>query len=160
MKKAVLLTVIMALFLSFVSVLDRAEAGLVVSTFRVLSSAVERIRFSRVEKVLLKQGERAVVNGREVVKRSDLFQPNALDGLGRTNIERMRQGFAPIGDDGFPIELHHLQQKNEGVIMELSRTLHRGNSSDLHRYTRKSEIDRMAFEGWKKDYWKIRAEDF
>jgi hypothetical protein len=150
----------MMFFLLTFSVPGRSEAGLAGSVYRIVSTAVKRLAFSGIEKVLLKKGARTIVNGRKVAKRSDLFKPGSVDGLGRSNLDRMRQGQAPIGKDGFPIELHHMQQKNGGTILELSRTIHRKHSAELHRYTRKSEIDRIGFERWKKDYWKTRSEDF
>ncbi len=115
---------------------------------------------SAFEKELIRGGTKARVAGRQVVKRNQTFDPNARDALGRTNTQRMREGFAPIGKDGRPVELHHMGQKNDGLIVEITSTQHRANSADLHRYRNKSEIDRQRFNEWKKEYWKKRAEDF
>ena len=132
-------------------------------TFSMLESTVKIVKRwlpSRVEKELLEAGRKTVFAGKTVVRRDDLFNPRAMDGLGRTNVERMRQGLAPLGKDGKPMELHHHRQRSKGPILELTSTLHRKHGADLHRYSRESEIDRAEFERWKKGYWKRRAEDF
>lgn len=125
--------------------------------------ALGKIRFqkySAFEKELIRGGTKAGVAGREVVKRNQTFDPNVKDALGRTNTQRMRAGFAPIGRDGRPVELHHMGQKNDGLIVEITSVQHRANSADLHRHTNTSEINRQRFNEWKKEYWKKRAEDF
>lgn len=112
-----------------------------------------------IERALARQGEAAVVAERKVIKRAMTFEPDAVDAMGRTNRERMRAGLAPIGKDGKPVELHHLHQKDDGVIMELTHTEHRANSAELHQYRTRSEIDRAEFNAWKQDYWKVRAQE-
>jgi RHS repeat-associated protein len=41
------------------------------------------------------------------------------------NVQRMQEGKAPIGDDGFPMELHHKGGLPEGPLTPMSRTEHR-----------------------------------
>jgi len=118
------------------------------------------VRLSKIETVLFKQGRKIYVNGKKVYQRNDLFRIHEVDAFGRSNLKRMKKGLAPIGLDGKPIELHHLRQKNNGPILELTSNLHNKHSAKLHRYTNKSEIDRNAFMQWKNQYWKKRAEDF
>ena len=125
-----------------------------------MNKHTKRLFLSDIEKQLIKSGEKVVISGKTVVKRNEFFSPYYKDALGRTNIERMRSGFAPIGNDGKIIELHHLQQKDDGIIFEITSTMHRKNSKDLHRYTDISEIDRQAFNNWKRQYWAKRSEDF
>ena len=48
--------------------------------------------------------------------------PQKTDGRGRTNLARMAQGLAPVGSDGLPVNLHHMQQSATGTVMELSAT--------------------------------------
>jgi len=115
---------------------------------------------SAIERELLRSGKEAYVAGRKVVKRNQTFDPRQTDALGRSNTARMREGLSPVGKDGNPLELHHMQQKNDGVIMEMTRAEHRSNSADLHRYRQESEIDREGFNLWKRNYWKQRSEDF
>lgn len=42
-----------------------------------------------------------------------------------TDLERMKSGRAPIGPDGFPMELHHVDGTPEGGVVPKSRTDHR-----------------------------------
>lgn len=99
-------------------------------------------------------------NGKIVAKRDNTFDPIYKDALGRTNKERMKDGLAPIGKDDKSIELHHLKQKDNGVMIELTSTEHNENSKVLHRYRSQSEINRSEFNKWKRKYWKERAEEF
>jgi hypothetical protein len=131
------------------------------TTRTIVSSSGKTIRrISNIEKNLIKNAKYTNVFGKSVAKRNSTFNPKAKDALGRTNINRMKQGLAPIGKDGKSIELHHLKQQNNGIIVELTSTEHKVNSKILHRYTRKSEINRQDFNKWKKQYWKERAKDF
>jgi len=117
------------------------------------------IGISSFEKYLLKEAKYISVKGKLVARRNQTFNPYVkINGM--TNIERMRLGLAPIGKDGKPIELHHLKQKDNGIIVELTSTEHRQNSKILHRYETKSQINRQKFNKWKKEYWKQRAKDF
>lgn len=114
------------------------------------------------EKSFLKSAKFSQFSGKLVAKRNETFMPHIRGADGKTNLERMREGFNPIGIDGKIVELHHLKQKDNGIIVELTRTEHRENSKVLHRYKGKgeSEIDRKKFEEWKREYWKERAKEF
>lgn len=114
------------------------------------------------EKSLLNSAKYTKFSGKLVAKRNETFMPHIRGADGKTNLERMREGFNPIGIDGKIVELHHLKQKDNGIIVELTRTEHRQNSKILHRYKGKgeSEIDRKKFEEWKREYWKERAKEF
>lgn len=82
------------------------------------------------------------------------------DGSGRTNLQRMEQGLAPVGSDGLPMNLHHMQQSQQsGGIMELSESVHKENHSTLHINTNDipSGINRSTFNVLKNSYWKRRA---
>jgi hypothetical protein len=115
---------------------------------------------SNLEKEFLKNAKYFSFKGKLVAKRNSTFYPYVRDALGRTNIERMEQGLAPIGKDGLPVELHHLKQKDDGIIVELTASEHKNNYKTLHRYEKESQIDRNSFNKWKRDYWKARAKDF
>lgn len=85
---------------------------------------------------------------------------NVTDAKGRTNLERMEQGMAPIGSDGLPMNLHHTQQSESGQIMELTQTVHKENHKALHINSNSSipsGINRNAFNVMKSAYWKRRA---
>jgi hypothetical protein len=74
----------------------------------------------------------------------------------------MKQGLAPLGKDGNPINLHHMKQQSSGIIAEVSHTEHKEYSDVLHRYAGKneSEIDRADFDKLRSAYWKDRVKEF
>jgi hypothetical protein len=91
-----------------------------------------------------------------------IIDPNKVDALGRTNLQRMEQGLAPIGPDGKSVNLHHMTQTNDSAIAELTQTFHQKNSKVIHinPNTIPSGIDRNAFNSWKSSYWINRVNDF
>ena len=101
-------------------------------------------------------------NGVNVYQRNDLIDPNLIDDYGRTNLQRMEKGIAPIGSDGKSINLHHMLQTNDSAIAELTQSFHQVNTKTIHinPNTIPSGIDRAGFDVWKKSYWKGRAGDF
>ncbi|WP_338129196.1 RHS repeat-associated core domain-containing protein [Pseudomonas syringae] len=119
------------------------------------------------------------VAGRKVYQRNDLFDPSYTDELGRTNIQRMRKGEAPIGKDGSEVNLHHLTQDEPGSMAEILSSFHSKNDRVLHMYSNQwdkswvgadgsrrlyasapSSMNRGPFNTWKKSYWKQRSLDF
>lgn len=116
------------------------------------SSDAEKTIYSDAE---LKKGE---VDGRESLQRSDINY-DEKDELGRTNLERMEHGLAPL-KDGKPIELHHIGQDMDSPLAELTKDEHmrNGNDSILHDKQKESDIDRGEFKKEKEEYWKARAE--
>jgi hypothetical protein len=100
------------------------------------------------------------VDGKRVILDSNTFDPNKIDSVGRTNIERMEQGLAPIGKDGKSVNLHHVDQTDAGPIKEITATEHQKNYKELHSNTGQepSKIDRKEFGKWKKKYWPWRSE--
>jgi len=99
-------------------------------------------------------------NGKTVVQDNSLFDPNTVDAKGRTNIQRMQKGLAPVGYDGKSINIHHIDQTNNSPLTEISQTNHQ--QSGLHPNTGQfpSQIDRNAFNQWRTEYWQWRANDF
>ena len=71
-------------------------------------------------------------NGNKVYQRDDLIDPNLTDTFGRTNVDRMKKGLAPIGPDGKSMELHHMTQRQSGSIAEVTKTFHNSNYSTIH----------------------------
>ncbi|KAB0677369.1 PAAR-like domain-containing protein [Aureimonas leprariae] len=114
--------------------------------------------------------KRNSANGRRVYQRDDLIDPKKVDDRGRTNLERMQKGLAPLGPDGKPVNLHHLTQDEPGAIAEVGQTFHKDNHGILHMYpngqakvgynSAPPPIDRQAFGNWARSYWKTRASDF
>ena len=100
--------------------------------------------------------------GIKVYQRNDIINPKLIDKQGRTNVQRMKGGIAPLGPDGESINLHHMIQTNESAIAEVSKTFHQQNSKIIHinPNTIPSGIDRTSFNKWKRSYWKNRAKDF
>lgn len=91
----------------------------------------------------------------------DVFDIDAVDSEGRTNLQRMELGIAPLGKDGKAIELHHIAQSGKlGGIVELSSSMHRKNHKALHINTNDipSGINRPNFDTLRNAYWKRRAE--
>lgn len=98
------------------------------------------------------------VNGRECLVRDDIDWQQR-DAYGQTNKERSEQGLAPLDPEGRPYELHHVQQRSDGMLAELTRDEHRGAGVDriLHDPTKTSEIDRAEFDQIRADHWRARA---
>ncbi|MCC6553513.1 MAG: type VI secretion system tip protein VgrG [Polyangiaceae bacterium] len=109
-----------------------------------------------------KWGRSKVVGGRKVFQRDDLIDPDARDKSGRTNLQRMKRGLAPLGPDGKSVNLHHLIQSESGSIAEISGSFHKDYHKVIHINppTIPSGIDRKKFRAWRRDYWKERAGDF
>ncbi|WP_373987770.1 RHS repeat-associated core domain-containing protein [Duganella sp. BuS-21] len=68
------------------------------------------------------------------------------------------RGTAPIGADGYSIELHHITQEDDSPLIEMTRTNHRlgKNFKENHTNTgqEKSKIGRDLFKKKQRDYWK------
>jgi len=117
--------------------------------------AVTKRRITQVEKEILtsKGARKERVFGRVVVKRKVFKCSNE-------NIALMLKGRAPFGEDGKRVNLHHLKQQKDGILVEMTQTEHTANSAVLHRYVRTgSEIsDRNSeFMAFRQKYWKSRA---
>lgn len=140
-----------------------AGGGAVTALYKVYKAA------SKVERAasFVRQGRKFWTksrnfNGNKVFQRDDLIDPKLVDARGRSNLERMHKGLAPIGPDGKSINLHHMTQRNNGSIAELTQTFHQQNSKVIHINPNSipSGINRGAFNRWRSDYWQSRASDF
>lgn len=100
--------------------------------------------------------------GTKVYQRDAIIDINKVDVKGRSNLQRMEQGLAPLGPDGNPINLHHMTQRDISSIAEVEQSFHQSNSKTIHINPNSvpSGIDRKAFNKWRSDYWKNRAKDF
>lgn len=93
-----------------------------------------------------------MINGQLALVRSDI-NLNQIDEYGRTNLQRMLSGKAPLDSTGKPFELHHIGQKNNGSLAILTSTEH--DAVSLHGYVQQSEIDRNAFDKVRRpEFWK------
>ncbi len=112
---------------------------------------------------MLEGSVRTNVNGKTVYKNDSLFDPNFVDPkTGKTNLQLMEGGYAPIGYDGKRINVHHIDQTDTGAVMEITTSSHQSNYSDIHVNTGQdvSDINRNSFNTWRKNYWIDRANDF
>jgi len=105
---------------------------------------------------------KAEFNGTRVYQRNDLIDAALVDARGRSNLQRMQSGLAPIGRDGKSLNLHHTIQTADGPLAEMTATFHQQNSRVIHinPNTIPSGIDRPAFDAFRRDYWMNRANDF
>lgn len=79
---------------------------------------------------------------------------------GGTNRELMKNGFAPIGKDGHPVEIHHLYGEEPGPVAEVERLFHQKETAVLHSMIessfRKNEEARKSWKDFRGQYWKRR----
>lgn len=99
------------------------------------------------------------INEKEALTRTDIDY-DQKDSFGKTNLERMEKGKAPLGQNGKPIELHHVGQKMDSPLAELTKSEHMSNGNDtvLHNKQKESEINRTEFKDERAEHWKTRAE--
>lgn len=102
------------------------------------------------------------INGKKALVRNDMdFEQK--DEFGLSNKERMESGHSPINKNGEVIVLHHIGQKPDSPLAELTKSEHMGNGNDtiLHDKSKSSEVHNSENEGtWRKErneHWKSRA---
>lgn len=87
---------------------------------------------------------------------------NQVDEKGRNNAERIEKGLAPLDKDGNSIELHHIGQREDSPLAELTFKEHRcdGNDTILHDKTKETEThgEGNTWDSQRQDYWNNRAE--
>ena len=78
------------------------------------------------------------------------------------NADLIGEGYPPRDRNGDPYELHHIGQRQDSPLAELTWEEHmgNGNSTILHKFGKESEIDRDAFEKEKSEYWQARYNSF
>ncbi|EHX4152444.1 hypothetical protein L3H61_002890, partial [Listeria monocytogenes] len=103
-----------------------------------------------------------VFKGTKVYQKDNIIDINKVDVKGRTNLQRMEKGLAPLGSDGNPINLHHMTQREISSIAEVEQSFHQINSKTIHINPNSipTGIDRKTFNKWRSDYWKERAKEF
>lgn len=110
--------------------------------------------------IYMKAGlKEAEINGKKCLIRDDIdLDQEDEDGI--TNRERMERGRPPITKDGEEVELHHIGQKQNSPLAELTMEQHRGVGNDtiLHDKTKETEIERNEFGKERRDHWKDRVE--
>lgn len=99
------------------------------------------------------------INGKKCLIRDDIdLDQEDEDGI--TNRERMERGRPPITKNGEEVELHHIGQKPNSPLAELTMEQHRGVGNDtiLHDKIKETEIDRNEFGKERRNHWKNRVE--
>lgn len=117
------------------------------------------------------------INGRKCLIRTDIdldkeWPTGKFDSDGNpiyeTNRERMEDGKPPLDENGKPIELHHLGQKADSPLVELTVEEHRtGERSDgtknqslWHDNTKETEVhgEGSSWTQERESHWETRAE--
>lgn len=81
-----------------------------------------------------------------------------IDSKGRTNLERMKQGLAPLDSDGISYELHHVGQRKNGTLAIMSRKEH--DDPAIHGFLQETEAH-AAGTNWNSErqaFWRAFAE--
>lgn len=109
--------------LTLIVVFSIAEAGIIDNIRRIFD-----IHNETETKYIDSAVSKTRSNGHDVYQR-DVYEKST------ENIERMERGNAPIGYDGSPVELHHIQQKPSGELLEIQKSEHKRDYDGLHPYT-------------------------
>ena len=98
-----------------------------------------------------------VIGGKICLVREDIDW-DQKDEFGRTNRMRVEEGLVPYNKEGKKIELHHIGQKDDSPLAELTRDEHRGKGNDtiLHEKEKETEIDRPIFGKIRDAHWDSR----
>ena len=100
---------------------------------------------------------------RRVYQRSDIDLDYYDPRTKRTNLQRMIDGDAPIGNDGKPVQLHHVLQKESGPMAEVREVTHHEYKRTLHGLVgdgnsfRNSPVLRKQYNNFRRAYWIWRA---
>ncbi|MBD5607291.1 MAG: hypothetical protein HDQ93_00355 [Desulfovibrio sp.] len=114
---------------------------------------------SQFEKNIIKESLLKKSYGRRVGQRDKIISKYKIC-RDKTSCQSMKVGGAPFDNSCNPINLHHVAQEEDGLLLELTAEEHSKNYAYLHNHSNVSEINRSSFERWKRDYWKLRAIDF
>lgn len=103
--------------------------------------------------------EKSEINGREVLVQPDIDLHTKTGPFNETNLERMRNGYAPLDEKGNQYQLHHIGQNMDSPLAELTNEQHslNGNYNILHTKEGVSEINRKEFNIERSEHWKERA---
>lgn len=104
----------------------------------------------------------AEINGKKCLIKPDIDMEQKSDPFKRemTNAERMEKGFAPLDKNGKPIQLHHIGQRPDSPLAELTFEQHRtgGNHTILHDNSKPTEVhgDGNQWDPERENHWKNR----
>ncbi len=103
---------------------------------------------------------------RRVYQRLDINFEYVNPDSGISNLQLMSDGFAPIGNDGNPIQLHHILQKESGPMVEISEVTHQEYKRILHGLVEKGGSFRnnkdleKQYNNFRRKYWQWRASEY
>lgn len=101
-----------------------------------------------------------MVNGKTALIRD--IDLNFTDEMGRTNLERMREGLAALDPaTGESYELHHIGQQADSTLAILTREEHRlgGNSKIWHKLTESDvHAEGDSWDAQRKAFWEYMAQ--
>ena len=102
---------------------------------------------------------------RRVYQRNDIDFDRVDPDTGLTNLQIMKNGDAPIGNDGRPIELHHVLQKESGPMAEVRETTHDEYQRILHglvgdgsSFRNDPDLDKQ-YKNFRRKYWRWRRRE-
>ena len=139
------------------------EAALIQKESKYPLEIIKQFKSMEEYKVYKKAGlEKKMVAGKSaLVQEIDLDYKSELVGKLVTNLERMKDGYAPIEPlTGKAYQLHHINQSSDGTLAVLTEAQHQGNSLILNTIGKSSEIPRNAFAKTRKEFWISFAEGF
>ena len=120
--------------------------------------------FTRVQsKGIVTVGSEVRDVSRRVYQRNDIDFDYIDPTTGKSNLELMRAGRAPIGNDGLPVQLHHVLQKESGPMVEIREITHEEYNRILHglgirdaSFRNDPILDRQ-YRSFRRQYWMWRA---
>lgn len=124
-------------------------------------------RFTRVQyEGAVKVGGQVRDVSRRIYQRNDIDFEYVNPETGISNLDLMRAGNAPIGNDGLPIQLHHVLQKESGPMVEIRETTHEEYARTLHGLGvrgasfRRDSVLYKQYTNFRRQYWKWRARQY
>lgn len=103
---------------------------------------------------------------RRVYQRNDIDFAQYNPKHRKTNLQLMEEGRPPISNDGRPVQLHHVIQKESGPVVEIREVTHREYKKTLHGLVgnggsfRNDPIRSKQFNNFRSAYWKWRADEY
>ena len=120
----------------------------------ILDAIRSQEEFDVYRKANLKEIE---VDGKKALVKTDIDW-NAVDEYGRTNAQRVKNGLAPLDSNGEKIQLHHIGQRKDSPLAELSQKEHQENTKTLHDLTKPTEVheEGNTWNSQRQNYWRSR----
>lgn len=76
----------------------------------------------------------------------------------KSNCSLMKEGLSPLDINGDKTNLHHLAQKADGVLVEVTKEFHKSNHKELHGRAPLTNTERNNFNNnIRPNYWRARV---